>query len=158
QTARVITTVLVFAAGLAIAWLGRRTLLAFVFAALFAYLLEPAIAWLQRRTGWARARSIAVAYVVIVCAVGAAIVIAAPRIVDEARKASGALPDMVQQVGNGKIVWQLGGQHGWSYSTEMQLERTLAAHQDDITATLQSLAGRAAIVSANAGWLALVPV
>lgn len=65
---------------------------------------------------------------------------------------------MLQQIGNGKIIWQVGGQHGWSYSTQMQRERTLASHRDDITGAVQSVAGRAASLGANIGWLLLIPV
>src|SRR4029078_6456132 len=76
----------------------------------------------------------------------------------EGRKAASVLPGVLKQVGNGQIVWQVGGEHGGSYATESQLERLLVAHRDALTAAFQSFAARAAAIGTNAGWLLLIPI
>ena len=52
-TLRILFTILATASLIALVWLARKPLLAFLFAMLFAYLLEPLIALLQRWTHWA---------------------------------------------------------------------------------------------------------
>ena len=62
-TLRILFTVLATSALLAFVWLARKPLLVFLFAMLFAYLLEPLVARLQRRLHCSRGIAIAVTYV-----------------------------------------------------------------------------------------------
>ena len=48
NTLRILFTILITASLLALVWLARKPLLVFLFAMLFAYLLEPLIALLQK--------------------------------------------------------------------------------------------------------------
>ena len=60
KTARVLFTVLLFALVLGFLYVARETLIAFLFAVFFAYLLDPAVSRVQKWThsrGWAIAAS-----------------------------------------------------------------------------------------------------
>jgi predicted PurR-regulated permease PerM len=62
-TLRILFTILVTASLIALVWLARKPLLVFLFAMLFAYLLEPLITLLQRWTHMSRGFAIATVYV-----------------------------------------------------------------------------------------------
>ncbi len=158
RTVCVLTTILVFAGVLAMMWLARRTLIVFLFAILFAYVLEPVVAWFERRSGWSRPRAIAVVYLAALVIVGGTLLVTVPRLVDEGQRAAGVLPGVVSQIGSGKIAWTVGGQHGWSYTTQTRLEHLIAAHRDDIVSAAQSGGTHAAAIGANIGWLFLIPI
>lgn len=57
RAARVLTTALLFALGLGFLYITRRTLIAFLFAVFFAYLVDPAVSHVER---WTRSRGLAV--------------------------------------------------------------------------------------------------
>jgi len=71
RTARVLFTVFVFAVGLGFLYVARRTLIAFLFAVFFAYLVDPAVSRVEKWTK-GRGRSIAVIYLLIVVPILAA--------------------------------------------------------------------------------------
>ena len=48
RTTRILFTVLVFAVGFAFLYVARRTLIAFLFAVFFAYLVDPAVSRIER--------------------------------------------------------------------------------------------------------------
>ena len=60
RTTRVLFTVLLFAIGLGFLYVARRTLIAFLFAVFFAYLVDPAVSRVQR---WTKSRGIAIAVI-----------------------------------------------------------------------------------------------
>jgi len=68
RTARVIATVLLFALGLGFLYVARRTLIAFLFAIFFAYLVDPLVSKLEI---WVkgRGRAIAIIYALILAGV-----------------------------------------------------------------------------------------
>lgn len=158
RTLHVLFTTLLFAGALALLYAARRTVLAFLFALFFAYLLEPLVARVQAWIGGSRGRATALTYAVLLVLLGASLAIAVPRLVDEGKKATTALPALVDQVSSGKIAWQLGSQHGWSYATETRLERLIATHRNSIEGALRDAGGRAGEIGANAGWLVLIPI
>lgn len=158
RTARVLLTILVFALALAVLYAGRRTFVAFLFAIFFAYLLEPLVAALQRWLGGSRIRAIALTYVGLLLAVGVAVVLAVPQLQQEGARATKALPALVDQVGSGKIAWQVGSQHGWSRATQARLEQMIAGHRQDIVDAVQGAGAHAAELSSNAMWIVLIPI
>jgi predicted PurR-regulated permease PerM len=158
RTARVLLTILAFAVVLGFIYLASRPIIIFMFAVLFAYLLEPVVAYAQQRTRRSRGFAIAVVYLgllVLLVAIGFA---AGPRIVDEGRKLGTALPDMYQKLTSGNIAVQLGQQRGWSYETQLRVRDFIASHRDYVNSTAASIGGHAAQVATNLGWIVLVPI
>ncbi|HUO61354.1 MAG TPA: AI-2E family transporter [Candidatus Acidoferrales bacterium] len=157
-TLRVAVTVLFLAAVLAFLWEARKTLLIFLFAMLFAYLLEPLVGWLQRRMRNRRALAIAVVYIILLgllATIGAA---AGPRIVDEGRKLAELAPDLYERVASGRIIQQVGQQRGWSVETQQRMESFLQGHREQVIAAVQSVGKRAGDVAANSFWIFLIPI
>jgi predicted PurR-regulated permease PerM len=64
RTARVLITVLLFALGLGFLYVARQTLMAFLFAIFFAYLMSPLVSSLERLLH-GRVRAIAVIYLLL---------------------------------------------------------------------------------------------
>src|SRR6266851_4322685 len=110
RTSRVLFTVLVFAAGLGFLYVARRTLIAFLFAVFFAYLVDPAVSRVEKWTK-GRGRSIAVIYLLIVVVLGTFFFFVGPKIGQEAQKLTESLPALLEKVGSGQIAEQLGAGH-----------------------------------------------
>ncbi len=64
RTSRVVFTLLLFALGLGLLYVARRTLMAFLFAIFFAYLIDPLVTHLRRLVK-GRGRAIAIIYVLL---------------------------------------------------------------------------------------------
>jgi predicted PurR-regulated permease PerM len=150
-------TALVFAVGLAFLYLARHTLVVFLFAILFAYLLEPLVSWLQFRVR-GRGRSIAVIYLLLLGLVILFFSFVGPRIVREGDKLTESLPSLLEKVSSGQIVAQIGSQRGWSYRTQQRAQQFLASHQQDITRMASRVGFRVAAVAQNIWWLVLIPI
>jgi predicted PurR-regulated permease PerM len=158
RTARVILTILFVAAGLAFVWAAWRVLVAFLFAILFAYLINPTVRLLMRRLRLTRGQAIAAVYLVIFAGLAALLLFIGPGMVHEATKFANTLPDLYQRVATGQIAWQLGAEHGWSYDTRVKIQQFLVAHSSDINHFAQSFAARLARAGTNAWWLILIPI
>ncbi len=157
RTTQVLLTFLLFAAILGFVYLAIKPLLIFLFAMLFAYLLEPAISYVQR---WIppRGGAIAVVYVAWVALLVVAGFLLGSRIVSEAHKLTQILPDLYQKISSGNIAWQLGAQRGWSQETQIELQRFLAEHREQAIAIAGALGSKLALLASNAGWVGLVPI
>ncbi len=158
RTARVILTVLFFAAILGFFWLARRPLLVFLFSILFAYLIEPLVAWVQPRVRNSRGLAILTVYVVGVVMLGTVATIAGPRVTDESRKLAQTAPNMYERVASGDIAWQLAARRGWSRETAQSVQQFLSAHRNSVLQFVNSLGSRAGKIAANLGWLGLIPI
>jgi predicted PurR-regulated permease PerM len=158
RTARVIFTVLLFAAVLGFLWLARKPLIIFIFAVLFAYLLEPLVAWVQPRLRNSRGLAILAVYVVLLVLIGVAASLAGPRVVNDSRKLAHAVPTLYQRVASGDIAWQLAARHGWSRETAQSIQRFLAAHKESVIDFVTSLGARVGRLVTNLGWLGLIPI
>jgi predicted PurR-regulated permease PerM len=160
RTAQVLATIILFVAGGALAWGARRTLIAFLFAIFFAYLLYPLVN-LVRRTrlgGGSRGRSILIVYVLLILVVGIIFAIAGPKLVHEGRSLATQLPNLLQNVSTGQIAHQFGTKHGWSWNTQERAAQFLASHKGAIIGWAQSVGGRAAELATNAIWIILIPI
>ncbi len=158
RTLAVLTTTLLVAGALWLTWTARRTLIAFLLAVFFAYLVEPAVEWVQRRTGGSRLRAIALTYLAVVLLVGGALVFAAPRVIQQGSAIAQTLPRITADVSSGHIAQTIGRQHGWSYETRSAIQRWIAEHRQTITGATQDVGARAAELSANTAWLVLIPI
>src|SRR2546430_6372201 len=117
RTASVLFTILVFTLLIALLYRARLPLTAFIFAILFAYLLDPIV---ERFQSWLRAsRGLAVAatYLLLGAGIAAFGIMAGPRILTEGVKLGKELPALMENVGSGQIVQEYGSQLGWDYTT-----------------------------------------
>ena len=161
KTARVVATLVVLAAAGAFLYAARHTLVIFLFAILFAYLLQPMVALTQRRIPFlkgTRAGAILVVYLLLVLVAGVLSAMLGQRLVGEARHLAASLPSLVERLASGQVAWQFGERRGWSYATQQRIQQFLATHQPAIIAWLQQQTGRLAQMLANMMWFLLVPV
>jgi predicted PurR-regulated permease PerM len=160
RTARVLATILLFAAVGALAWDARRALIAFLFAIFFAYLLDPPVNLVQhtRIGNGSRGRSILVVYVVLVCVLGGVFAVAGPKLVHEAQALGARLPSLLDNLSNGQIAHQIGSRRGWSWNTQERAAHFLSSHRDAIVGWAQGFGSRAAAIAGNAIWLLVIPI
>ncbi len=157
-TLRVAATILFLAAVLAFCWLAAKPLLAFLFAILFAYLLEPLVSRVQLWTHRGRGLSIGLVYLGLLIALVVVGILVGPRLVNEARHLSQTAPALYEKVASGNIAWQVGQQRGWSYDTQKRAQQFLAGHSEDVQTFLKNQGARAAELAKNALWLVLIPI
>ncbi len=96
RTARVIVTVLLFALGLGFLYVTRDTLIAFLFAIFFAYLMSPLVANLEKVLK-GRSRAIAVIYALLLALVVVFFVIVGPKVTREAARLGKSLPGLLEK-------------------------------------------------------------
>lgn len=161
RTARVLFTILLFAAVLAFIYAASRILLLFLLAILFAYILEPLVSRFQawnRVSRGSRGLAIAEVYLIMCAAVAVAATLAGPRVVDEGRKLAGALPQMLENLTSGQIALQIGARRGWSFHTQIWLQQYIAQHGGAILSWMNSMEVRLASAARDTVWLVLVPI
>lgn len=157
RTARVLFTALLFLAGLALIYLTRHTLIVFLFAIFFAYLVEPLVShtarWVHTRT-----RAIGIIYLALAILLTVFFSFIGPRIGHEAQRLTENVPGLLGNISSGQIALQIGSQRGWSAHTQQMVKDFLAAHSEEL-AQLASRAGiRLATVAQNIWWLILIPI
>jgi predicted PurR-regulated permease PerM len=161
RTASVLSTLLLFLLLAAFIYGARRIFIVFLFAVLFAYLLEPLVSMVQRRSKLSRgSRSLAIlqVYVVLLLIISAVLLSIGPRIGEEGRTFAAALPGLLDQMSSGEIVTRLGGKHGWSLDTQTRVQQFFAAHRDAISAWARDFGSRATLLLTNAVWLIVIPI
>src|SRR5580698_7144177 len=154
RTARVLITVLLFALGLGFLYVARRTLIAFLFAIFFAYLMSPIVSRLEKLLH-GRARAIAVIYLLLLGVVVLFFISMGPRIGREGARLGQSLPALAQP---GQIAEQLGQQHGWNGKAVDLLRDYLATHSGEIADLAQSVGLHVADVAKQAWLLLVVPL
>jgi predicted PurR-regulated permease PerM len=157
RTARAIVTVLLFALGLGFLYVARATLIAFLFAIFFAYLMSPLVSHLERLLR-GRGRAIAVIYALLLGLVVLFFVEVGPKVTSEGARLGKALPDLLAQLSSGQFATHLGEEHGWNEKTTQLMESFLASHSDDITQLAQRVGLRTADVAKQAWLLFVVPL
>jgi len=161
RTASVLNTIVLFALVAGLIYGARRILVVFLFAVLFAYLLEPLVSLVQRRSSLSRgSRSFAIlqVYLILLLIIIGVLWGIGPRVADDGRKLTAALPGLLDQMSSGKIVMQLGGKHGWSLDTQTRLQQFFAAHRGGIIAWASDFGSRAAMLLTNTVWLIVIPI
>jgi predicted PurR-regulated permease PerM len=156
RTARVIVTVLLFALGLGFLYVARQTLVAFLFAIFFAYLMSPVVSQLERLLH-GRGRAIAVIYVLLLGMVVLFFVSMGPRIGREGARLGQSLPAL-SHLNSGQIAQQLEQEHGWNSRMFDLLRDYLYNHSDEITQLAQNVGLRVADVAKQAWLLLIVPL
>ena len=120
RTSRVLFTVLLFALALGFLYIARRTLIAFLFAIFFAYLVDPAVSRVEQ---WVkgRGRAIGVIYLLLVTLLATFFFFVGPQIARQGQRLSESLPKLLETVSSGQIAEQIGKEQGWSVHTRAQL-------------------------------------
>jgi predicted PurR-regulated permease PerM len=157
RTARVLITVLLFALALGFLYVARATLIAFLFAIFFAYLMSPIVNHLERLLK-SRGIAIAVIYTLLVALVVVFFALVGPKVTRQGARLGQSLPTLLAQLKSGKITNQLGAEHGWSDSTTKFVQSFLITHEDDITDLAQRIGLRTADVAKQAWLLVIVPL
>src|SRR5258708_23272721 len=157
RTTRVLFTVFLFALGFGFLYVARRTIIAFLFAVFFAYLVDPAVSRVEKWTK-SRAIGIAVIYLLIIIFLGTFFFFVGPKIGHETQKLTESLPALLERVTSGQIAQQIGAQHGLSEATQRRLADFLASHRGNLLALAQR-AGLRVAEAAQQSWLViLVPI
>ncbi len=157
RTSRVLFTVLLFALGLGFLYIARRTLIAFLFAVFFAYLVDPAVSRVEK---WVRGRgrAIGLIYLLLVALLITFFFFVGPQIARQGQRLSESLPKLLETVSSGQIAEQIGKEQGWSVSTRVQLSNLLANHRADLLGLAQRIGLRVADVAQQAWLLIVVPI
>lgn len=161
RTACALFTMLIFLAVGTFVYAAWKVIVAFIFAVLVAYLLDPIVTFVQHRSQLSkgrRSRAVLQVYVAIGVLVAVLIIFAGPRLVTEGRRLAGTLPVWMEQLTSGQIAWQIGTKRGWSHATQEHVQHWLADHRHEIIAWAQHVGAFAAQFAVNAVWIILVPI
>ncbi len=151
------TTVLVLLA-LGFLYLAHNTLIVFLFAIFFAYILEPLVDRIQARLGWGRGRAIALLYSTLLIVLGLLGVLLGPRILRQGETLARELPALSAKLSSGQIARDIGKQHGWSDYTQSMMQNFLLGHQADIQNIEHWFARNAGQLAQHSWWLVLIPI
>jgi predicted PurR-regulated permease PerM len=157
RTSRVLFTVLLFALAFGFLYIARRTLMAFLFAVFFAYLVDPAVSRVEKLVH-GRGRAIALIYLLLVALLITFFFFVGPQIGRQGQRLSESLPKLLETVSSGQIAEQIGKEQGWSVHTRLQVSTLLASHRDDLLELAQRAGLRVADVAKQAWLLIVVPI
>lgn len=157
RTSRVLITVLLFAVGLGFLYVARQTLILFLFAIFFAYLINPAVLHLEKLVR-GRGLSIALIYVLLLAGVVLLAFFVGPRITHQAGRLGQAMPGLIDRVGSGQIARDIGQQRGWSELTQDRIQDFLLSHKDEVQSFGQRVGVRVAESVKEIWVLFLVPI
>ena len=148
---------LLFALVLGFLYVARATLIAFLFAIFFAYLMSPLVAQLERMLK-GRGRAIAVIYTLLLVLVIVFFVLVGPKVTHEGARLGQSLPTLMSKLSTGELARQIGADHGWSKASTEFVQSFLISHQDDITQFAQRLGLRLADLAKQAWLFFIVPL
>jgi len=160
RTSRVLITAFLFAVGFGFIYAARRTLILFLFAIFFAYLINPAVARLEKLIR-GRGRAIAVIYLLLLIGLAVFGFFVGPRIARQANRLGEALPALMDKASSGQIgqiAVEFGHEHGWSEATQNGIQNFLKNHRDDLFHLAQRIGVRAAESAKEVWVLFLVPI
>jgi predicted PurR-regulated permease PerM len=149
--------VLLFALGLGFLYVARATLIAFLFAIFFAYLMSPLV---NRLEGWlhGRTRAIAVIYTLLLALVVVFFVAVGPKVTREGARLGKSLPALLSQLSSGQLAQQVGAAHGWSERSTELVQSFLESHSDEIAQMAQKIGLRVADLAKDAWLIVIVPL
>ncbi|HET7439697.1 MAG TPA: AI-2E family transporter [Terriglobales bacterium] len=158
RATRVLITVIFFTLVLAFLYLARHTLVVFLFAIFFAYLMDPGVSRVEKLVHGRRGLAIAIIYLLLVGLLSTLFFFVGPDLGRQAARFGEALPTLVDKIGSGDIARQLGVERGWSQQTIDQLRNFLISHRHDLLSLAQSVGIRIAEAAKNAWIIFLVPI
>jgi predicted PurR-regulated permease PerM len=140
RTVNILLTILLFGVVFAILYAARRILLLFVFAILFAYLIDPIVRFLQRHLHFFKdvrrsaVLEVYLAFLILLVVAGHAF---APGLISFNSRLFRTLPVVLEDISTGEIAKKIGDKYGWSESQELRLKNTLLQHREQIQGMLQ---------------------
>ena len=157
RTVRVLITTALFALALAFLYVTRQTLIAFLFAIFFAYLMSPLVSNLEKVL---KSRNLAIAaiYTLLLGLVVLFFVSMGPKVTREGARLGQSLPALIPQLSSGQLAEQLGEQHGWNFRTTELLRKYLAENKEAIAQVAQRIGLRVADVAKQAWMFVIVPI
>lgn len=161
RTVSVTRTLLLLALAAAFLYGTRHTLLAFLMAIFFAYLLAPLVSRVQRwrpLSRGSRALAIAEVYVVLALFLAALILSIGPYVASEGRHLMSAAPGLIGKLGTGEIAQRIGSTRGWSLESQIRLEQFFSQHKTVILTWVTQLGMQAGTLVTQAFWIVLIPI
>jgi predicted PurR-regulated permease PerM len=158
RTIDVLSTAVLFAAVLALLYAARQVIVIFIFAILFAYLINPVVVFLQRHSLFSkglRGLHVAEVYVLFLVVLGVVGHSIAPGLFQKDGKLLRELPAAVDRVATGEIAMDIGGRLGWSDAQVRQTKTFLAQHEGNIR---EFVGAEAVLVTALIGAIAVIPI
>ncbi len=161
RTVSVARTLLILAVLVSFVYGARHTLIAFLMAIFFAYLVSPLVSRVER---WrrisrgSRALAIAEVYVILALIVTGLILGLGPRVAVDGRQLISAAPSLLDKLGSGEIVHKIGSTRGWSYQTQVRGEHLLAEHKDAVLAWIKQFGLQVGALVAQVFWIVLIPI
>jgi predicted PurR-regulated permease PerM len=149
--------VLLFALALGFLYVARATLIAFLFAIFFAYLMSPLVNNLEKVLR-GRDRAIAVIYALLLAVIVLFFVSVGPKVTREGARLGQSLPGLLSQLNSGQLATQLGAEHGWNEKSTQLVQSFLIQHKEEITALAQRIGLRVADVAKQAWLFLVVPI
>src|SRR5580658_6805115 len=134
----------------------RQTLIAFLFAIFFAYLMSPLVSYLEKLLR-GRGLAIGMIYAILLGLVVLFFISTGPRIARESSRLGQSLPAL-SRLSSGQIAEQLGQEHGWNSRMVDMARDYLASHSDEIERLAQNLGLWVADVAKQAWLLLIVPL
>ncbi len=151
-------TALVFALALLFLYAAWRAIITFLFAIIFAYLLEAPVSRLQVWMKGSRSAAIAVVYLMLVVGLVVLFLLAGEQVMQQGQKLMEQGPQWSHQISSGQLVQQVGARYGWSPETITRVTEFIRGHQGEIVAATQNFVLRAARTIQSMWWLLLVPI
>jgi len=157
-------TALLFALGLGFLYAARRTLILFLFAIFFAYLINPAVERLEKLVH-SRVWAITIIYLLFLVGLGLVGFLVGPRIARQGARLGESLPGLMDKASTGQLSGQIGQlaarfgtQHHWSGETQKRIQTFLISRRDDLSRLAQHIGVRAAEAAQQVWVLFLVPI
>jgi predicted PurR-regulated permease PerM len=157
RTVRVLITALLFALALGFLYVTRQTLIAFLFAVFFAYLMSPLVSNLEKVLK-SRGLAIGIIYGLLLGAVVLFFVSMGPKVTREGARLGQSLPNLLNQLSSGQLAEQIGEQHGWNFRTTELLRKFMAENRDEIAQMAQRVGLRVADLAKQSWMFLVVPI
>ena len=157
-------TAFLFALGLGFLYAARRTLVLFLFAIFFAYLINPAVGRLGKLVR-SRVWAITMIYLLLLLGVGTLGFLIGPRIARQTARLEESLPGLMDKASTGQLSGQLdqltariGNEHGWSVETQKRIQTFLRSRREELARLAQRIGIRVAEAAQEVWVLFLVPI
>ena len=157
KTARILFTSLVIILFLAFLRIARGTLTLFLFAVLFAYLVEPVVSYLERRLH-GRKKAIVAFYLLLIGGVLGVVFFVGPYVLDEGRSLATNLPALVDRMVSGQFIVTLGHNQGWDKSRALQIQQFFMGHRNSIINYAAGIAENLEAPLSHIWWVVLIPI
>jgi predicted PurR-regulated permease PerM len=157
RTTRVLFTALLFALALGFLYAARQSLILFLFAIFFAYLINPIVERLQKPLR-GRGRAIALIYILLLMGLALIVFFVGPRVTRQAARLGEAWPELKEKVSSGQIAVEIGRQRGWSDPTQNRIADVLKTHSQELLVLAPRVGVRAAETAKNIWVLFIVPI